>query len=137
MSEWIRVDPSALNRPKQEKVDGAKVTVMASPYDVPDAYRSFYDEGLKRHVIEFRYLSEEPQERENRGQYVTLRVGKNSGRIYGVEVDLEKLHSPWVNLTVKAIAEREREAPRRSLNYAVTRRFLRDNAPRLEAAFAF
>jgi hypothetical protein len=139
MAEWIQVDPSALNKPKQERVDGVEVTVMASPYDVPDAYKSYYDEDLKRHVVEFRYLGEEPLRRQNYGPYITLRLGKRSGRIYGLEIDVHRNSKPWVNLGVKAIEEREREMPKtqKSLNYAITRRLLRDNAPKLEAAMAY
>lgn len=138
MSEnWIPVDRIALNEPRQKKVDGVEVTVMASPYDVPDAYRSYYDEARERHVVEFRYLTEEPKKRENHGQYITLLVGKNSRRIYAIEIDSEALRRHvWLSVTVNAIGEHEqRSGP--SLNYAVARRLLKANAPRLEEAFAF
>jgi hypothetical protein len=138
MSEtWIPVDRTALNQPRQKKVDGVEVTVMASPYDVPDAYRSHYDAEKDRHILEFRYLTEEPKKRENHGQYITLLVGKNSRRIYGVEIDSAALRKHfWLSVTVSAIGEQEqRSGP--SQNYNIARRLLRTHAPRLEQAFAF
>jgi hypothetical protein len=141
MEEWIKVDPSTLNPPKQETVDGTKVTIKASPYDVPDAYRSYYDEQIGRHVVEFRYLTtEEKVRRENYGPHLTLRIGKNSSRVYGVEIGSPALQQRrWLQITVNALNEREEKVGRKEkfLNYAIASRLLRANAPRLEQALAY
>jgi len=133
--DWIQVDPSTLAKPTNETLDGIEVTLMTSPYDIPEAFRGFYDRRLERFVIEFKYLAEEPTRRETPHKHVALRAGKNSGRIYGVEIDVEGMKAQWVQLVVTAISERarERHKPRRPANYEVTKRLLRENEPRLSA----
>ncbi len=137
---WIKVDPNTLNPAKQETVEGTKVTIKASPYDVPDAYRGYFDNKIGRYVVEFRYLSEEPVRRENHGPHLTLRIGKRSSRVYGVEIDSRGLEQRrWVQVAVNALSEREEKAGRKEtfLNYVIASRLLRDNAPRLEQALAY
>jgi hypothetical protein len=72
---------------------------------VPEAVRGLVDEKSGRYVIEFRYLTEEPLKREIRTDIVTLRVGKNSGRLYGVEINTDAMRSAasGVNVGVASI----------------------------------
>lgn len=136
--QWIRVDPGAMNRRHHHKVDdGVEVVWSTSPYDIPEAMRSSYDREKRRLTIEFRYMSEESTRREQHGPYLSLGVGKNSGRIYTIEIDMHAVLDEWVKLSIKAISERakQRSEFHRS-NYEVTKRLLREHAPELSAAMA-
>lgn len=137
-TKWIEVDPNLVNPPKREKVDGAEVTVLMSPYDIPTALRGYFDEDRDRFVIEFRYLADEDKKKESPRPHITLCLGKNSGRIYGIELEVQALEAPWVQIVAKALSERESQArkPRRTKNYEVARRLLRENEPELREAMA-
>jgi len=101
MSEWL-----ILNEPELEKVDpgesrqvkGVLVHVFMSPYDVPQAVRGRYDDERERFLIEFRYIGDEPIERREQDRHLALHVGKNSGRLYGVEIDVDTLRADLVAL---------------------------------------
>jgi hypothetical protein len=81
------------------------VQVYLSPYDVPEAVSRHYDEALKRFVIEFRYPGGgEPLTPEARDEYVTLQVGRNSGRICRIEIDVNALQATLVGLSILAPA---------------------------------
>lgn len=133
-SKWIQVDPTTLDRPKKERVDGVEITVLMSPYDIPEAVRGFYDAELGRFVIELRYVAEEELRNENR-EHLSLRLGKNSGRLYGVELDVDALKAQWVQLVTKALRDRE-DKPRRLKNYEVAQEILRQKEPELLEAMA-
>ena len=134
---WIEVDPAELADVTTKKRDGITVTITASPHDLPDAFRGFFDDNLNRFVIEFKYIGEEKViTEESHGEYVTLRIGKNSGRIYGIEIDVHAAKAEWVALIQKALTERSRVTgkPRRLANYEAARRLIRERVPELAAA---
>lgn len=97
MSEWVRLNAEKLNMPKRQAVRGADITVRMSPYDVPEAVRGYYDEELKRFVIEFRYIGDEPFRQKQKGEHITLRMGRHSGRLYGIEVDVGAMKAQRVS----------------------------------------
>ncbi len=101
MSEWVRLDSEKLNTPQQEAIRGVNITVRMSPYDVPEAVRGYYDEDQERFVIEFRYIGEEPFRRKQKGKHITLRVGRHSGRLYGIEVDVKAMKAQSVDLILE------------------------------------
>ena len=133
--EWIEVDPVDLADTRTRNVNGVRITFMPSPYDLPDAFRGYYDKALNCFVIEFQYLADEKTENEEHGPYVTLRVGKNSGRVYGIEVDVNAAKAQWVELIQKALHERSQEArkPQRPANYEATRKLIKERVPELVA----
>jgi hypothetical protein len=135
-SKWIEVDPGSVNPPKTEKLDGVEVTVLMSPYDVPQALRGRYDETKKRFAIEFRYLGEEDTRDEVYGEHVVLQLGENSGRLYGIVLDVDAMKASWVQLVLLALKEREAglRRPLRHENYVLAGQLLQQNEPRLRKA---
>jgi hypothetical protein len=98
---WVRLSPEL--RKRETKSDG--VEVFVSPYDVPEAVRGRYDEKAKRFVIEFKYLDDEKASGEHEGEPVALRVGKNSGRLFGIQIDVEALKSKDNAVLLGAVTE--------------------------------
>jgi hypothetical protein len=98
MSDWVRLDTEKLNTPKPQDIRGVNITVRMSPYDVPEAVRGYYDQALQRFVIEFRYIGDEPLKQEQQGEYITLRIGRHSGRLYGIEVDADAMKARAVSV---------------------------------------
>ena len=98
MSEWIRVDPELSRRPLPQRTGGVEINLYLSPYDVPKFVRGFRVEKTGRFMIEFRYISEEPVRREEPDENVAFMVGKNSGRLYGIDVNVKKLGVDAVQL---------------------------------------
>lgn len=103
MSNWIRLDAQKFSNESTEtkRQDGVKISVSLSPYDIPEAVRGMYDRALKRFVIEFKYLATEPWRRLAHEPTILLRVGENSGRLYGIEVDLASLDEVGVELQMR------------------------------------
>jgi hypothetical protein len=100
MTDWIQLDASRFDRAQLKTIRGVEVKVFLSPYDVPEALRGAYDEELKRFVIEFQYISDEPLKRRTYDQYVTTRLGRNSNRLYAIEIDVDAMRVETVNLSV-------------------------------------
>ena len=83
MADWISVDRMRLNAERSENIGGVTVRVMLSPYDIPTAARGSHDPHTGDFVIEFAYLDNEPWKIHPAGG-TTLRIGKRSGRLYGI-----------------------------------------------------
>jgi len=98
MTDWLQLDPTKLNRPRTRKVRGVQINVLLSPYDVPQAVRGNYDQSLQRFVIEFLYLGDEPWRRDLKDAVITLRIGKNSERLLGIEVNVHCIQAEAVEL---------------------------------------
>lgn len=133
--EWRLLDPKALGADKAEtrSVRGVRIELLLSPYDVPDAMRGYFDERLDRFVIEFRYIDREPI-RKVKNEHLVLRVGKHSRRLYGIEVDVEKLKVNTVGLEMKfeeevtsamKTLEKKDLGHRRRDNYRIAKKALR------------
>lgn len=99
MPRWIKLDAEALNKPHHENIRGVDVEVFLSPYDVPEAVRGLYDDTIERFVIEFRYLAEEePLAADAHDAHVALKIGRNSRRLYRIEMDVNRLKADCVAL---------------------------------------
>ena len=89
-SAYVRIKDSVINKPRQEKMQGVKVTVMLSPFDVPESVLCKEDEDTKALHFEFKYLSgDEPShvfQSDNNGS-VRLVLGKRSNRVYEIILD--------------------------------------------------
>ena len=107
MGEWIPIELKAKQLAKLEKKEDIHVRVLVSPYDVPEALRSQYDEGRKRFIIEFRYVGGEQWKEIPHDPNVTLRIGVNSQRLYGIELNLESLTAKAVRLDIEVRKEVE------------------------------
>lgn len=97
-SRWLQLDPSKLERHERTEMDGVEVHVFMSPYDVPEAVRGRLDASIGKFVIEFKYLDEEKSLNEPHGEHIVLRVGKNSKRLLGLEIDVDALKARQVGV---------------------------------------
>ena len=97
---WIELEPSDLAPQRKTSHNAVEVVVGLSPFDLPDCVRSFYDQSCDRFVIEFRYLNDEPLVPERADDYVTFFFGRNSDRLYKIEVDVKSLGAEQVDLKV-------------------------------------
>jgi hypothetical protein len=99
MGEWIEVDGQSFPVDVTD-AKGAHIRLLVSPYDVPRAARGHYDPEHKRFRIELLYMTPgEPTEERDEGP-LRLAVGKRSGRIYGIDVDVDALQVDAVGLDV-------------------------------------
>jgi hypothetical protein len=92
MSAWMRLEPDNLDRQKKNASHNRiNIEVSLSPYDIPEAVRGFESNGS--FVIEFRYLGDEQTEikASQNGDEVKFEVGKNSGRLYRIHLDLTRI----------------------------------------------
>lgn len=132
MSDWLKLDQSKLARDRAETRTerGVEIRLTLSPYDVPEAVRGYVDEQLKRFVIEFRYIQEEDWMRKEHDAHLGLRIGKNSSRLYGIEIDTAGLGASRVllNTTVAEMVDRALDSlseqpngERRKGNYSVAK----------------
>lgn len=64
--------------------------LQLSVYDVPRLLTSDFDEKTGVLKIEFQYLDQEPARTEDLQNHLSLRVGKESGKIIGIDVPVEK-----------------------------------------------
>src|SRR3972149_2878972 len=103
MSRWLQVNPDAEEFTKRLQTEGSKVKVefMVSSYDIPEAVRGSYNKENDRFVIEFKYIGDEPTKAEPQDNYVTFVIGKNSSRLYRIEIDVKALRVEKVELRRK------------------------------------
>lgn len=97
-NEWVTVSQQLINKPESKTVKGVKIQFMLPPSDVPSATRAWIDDtdgarGVIR--IEFKYLaSPEPQKTLAENDGLRFVVGKNSGRIYQMMLDVVSVCGP-------------------------------------------
>lgn len=96
-AEWIAVSVDDEDLERLEEKKGLHVRVLVSPYDVPEAIRGHYSEERKRFIVEFQYLNtDEESELRGPGDLISLRVGKYSERLYGIEIDVDSVEAETV-----------------------------------------
>lgn len=98
MRDWTRLDPSTVNKTFRESIRGVQINVLLSPHDVPIAVRGYYDTTLKRFVIEFKYIGEEPMGKSVQDNIITLRIGQRSRRLMGIEANVDAMQVQAVGL---------------------------------------
>ena len=137
MNEWVRLDAEKLNTPQSQAIRGVNITVRMSPYDVPEAVRGYYDEAQRRFVIEFRYIDDEPLQKKQEGAHITLRIGRHSGRLYGIEVDVDAMKSQAVDLNqaIDSLASLPRKRSRHE-NYEVAKKAIAEKKGEIFASLA-
>jgi len=91
MSEWVNlnIDTESLKE-EEELEDGVKIIVSPSPYDVPGAIKAEFDPSKKHLKILFRYIGTEPMKRQTADQVLSFGIGKNSGRLYEIDLKLDE-----------------------------------------------
>jgi hypothetical protein len=104
---WIQIDPEELGLPQPETIRGVQVTVLFSPYDVPESVRGQYDQSLDRFLIEFSYLGGAETPRFSTfSQHVELGIGVRTGRLHQIRLNVKAMKVMGVCLDVrKAKAE--------------------------------
>jgi hypothetical protein len=126
--QWITVTESL---PLEKRsLEGVKVDVLVSPYDVPEGVRGALSEDGKKFVIEFKYISQEDTVERQQDNNAKLRVGRSSGRLYALELDTSKFDPGNVRLRVE-VAEalknvlrhlvKQPVSPLRASNYKVAK----------------
>ncbi|HLN32487.1 MAG TPA: hypothetical protein VK395_32465 [Gemmataceae bacterium] len=145
MPKLIKLDPQSLDDARQENIRGAEVQVYLSPYDIPQAVAGGYDDELHRFVIEFKYVGgRESLASIERDDQVTLKIGRYSGRLYRVEIDVKAIRAKVLGLSIhtpaelmaqvdKAIGELDRqpELTPRAGNYRIAKRVLAEKGGEL------
>src|ERR1035438_7110729 len=99
--QWITVRESESLPLEKRSLEGVRVDVLVSPYDVPEGVRGALREGGKQFVIEFKYISDEDTVEKQQDDNVKLRVGRNSGRLYALELDMTKFNANHIKLRLE------------------------------------
>ena len=137
-NEWIEIDASTLDLSLDEPYsDGVHIRLFVSPYDVPEAVRGRFDDDSGKFVIEFRYLDTETWKLEEEDKFVSLRVGKHSQRLHGIEVDVEEAEASYVSLAITAIDHQAaRAANQAHKNYRIIKELIDRLTPQIFPAAA-
>ena len=126
-AEWVRVDPAEFDQEETREHRGVHFTVFLSPYDLPDGVRGWKDEKGP-FFIEFKYITSGERTRaQHVVEFVTLHLGKNSGRLYKIEVDVDARGAKSVELNAivaKAIDKIKNGNKQRASKYDVAKRVL-------------
>ncbi len=84
--KWINIDQKELNKPSNKKENGVILRMFLSPYDIPEAVAGHQEDG--KIYVEFRYVAgSEPLKKERVTKNLWFHVGKNSGRVYKIEMN--------------------------------------------------
>lgn len=97
MADWLPVAMAEQEQAQKTIIRGVEVELFASPYDVPEAVRGRFDEVKNRFIIEFKYVGSEDTQ-VCTFDHVAYTVGKVSGRLYGMEIDVRALKADGVGL---------------------------------------
>ncbi len=132
MENWVMVDQKDLMKKiGQKKVKGVGINLFLSPYDIPEAVKGDYDEKAGQFIISFNYFTGvEDLQSEITDKNVTLKVGKNSNRIYKIVINVKALGAKVVQLALlkEVINNFEARSKSRNVeNYEVAKRILSEN----------
>lgn len=132
--------PRSLNEPQPVAVNEQVYQFSLSPFDLPVAYRHKYDSAARKFCVEFRYLGEESEKSEltSHDGIVTLRVGKETGNLYEVQVAVPDTPKPeTIEIAVRiavqeldSLSAKALDAKRRFPSYRnpqVVSKFLRES----------
>ena len=101
MNTWMKTNTLDLAKRRGKLVSPTKVHIMLSPYDVPNAVRSYHDDQ-DMIVIELRYI----KITESRSEYlveddgVSFEVGDKTQRIYKIFLEAQKVRQCEVSLSL-------------------------------------
>lgn len=97
---WFEVDVDKINKGKMKEVRGVALKVYMSPFEVPRATRGYKDDTTGKFTIEFRYITKEPTRKKKQSELITLHVGRRSGMLYRIDIDVDKIGASAVTLEV-------------------------------------
>lgn len=98
---WIRVDSGLAKTVALEDIRGITVSVQISPYDVPQAFRGFYDSNRGIFRIEFKYLDDEEAVRKPGDKCVAFEIGQHSQKLLAIELAVDEQNLSVVELELK------------------------------------
>ena len=107
MSDWIDVDVNAMNQEVRKDIQGVKVKISFSPYDVPRQYRSYRDTETNNFIVEFKYLLDEEtiSEKPSADAPFEFEIGENSKRIYKIKIDTKAIKCDAVDVSFGTLAQ--------------------------------
>ncbi|MDR3724227.1 MAG: hypothetical protein P4K83_07035 [Terracidiphilus sp.] len=123
---WIKVSVVPKVLKEEHSARGVLVSYHVAPHDVPKAVRGGYDKSTDHFVIELRYLDCESFKSQKLDEYVTLRLGENSKRLLGIELNIKKFGVSRVGFMIDSESLKERAIEK--LDNAV-REFEKHNSP--------
>ena len=92
MNNWLLLDREQIRGEVDPESKGLKINIFTSPYDIPEAVRGYVDSTQKKYIIEFKYINEEELKTVKEDECISLGIGKKSGRIYNVTIDIQSLN---------------------------------------------
>ncbi len=101
MNTWLPVQEREFDKSNSKTHDGITIQVSLSPYDIPEAVRGFREANTPWFVIEFRYISSEPTRTQELDQNLALILGRHSGRLFAIRMNVEALKAQKVKLDIK------------------------------------
>ena len=98
---WHRVgNLTDIEMPPHGHDSSIEFDLLVSPYEVPEAIRGLKTKG-GRFRIEFRYIDgPEHQESKRVDEHIEFFVGKHSGRLMGIEIDVQSLGVNQVEIQI-------------------------------------
>lgn len=142
MTDWVEVDDSKYNGVKDAR--NVIIEMNVSPYDVPQHVRGGIDERHHRFVIEFRYIDDEDTREVKVDKHVQALIGRKSGRVYSLLVDVDERGKDPTLLTIgqpeevrkdasqalgsiyKVVSSKQSSTRSREKNYSVAEKVLGD-----------
>lgn len=90
VEKWLPLTEALSIRHKRDK-NGDHTTWTLSPYDVPYAVHRTSDDALGRCALTFKYITDEPTYPQPLGDSLIAHLGKNSRRVYGLDLDMNRV----------------------------------------------
>ncbi|MEN6541474.1 hypothetical protein [Parvibaculum sp.] len=85
----LDIQADEVNQAVDEKVRGVTVKVMLSPFDVPQSASAEFDKARRIIHLVFDYIGgDEPTVERFSDRGISLLVGKNSERLYGLDINV-------------------------------------------------
>jgi hypothetical protein len=148
-NQWLWLDEEAPPIEQSAPQSGAVMQFSLSSYDTPQAIRSYVSpEKPGCGIIQFRYvLNDEQKISRPINDCVEVEVGKNSGRVFRIKIDIARLRSKsqpaelhaelsqQLNAVVNRLFPSGKADRREEMRKDLTRKILNDNRSELLAAF--
>lgn len=103
MERWIKLNPNDLALAKTESIQGVNVKVFVPPHQIPEAVKGFYNKTICKFIIEFKYIGNQEElyvDEKASDENVKFKIGKKSGRLFEIELDVDKIEVTKVILEV-------------------------------------
>lgn len=99
MSNWMNINAGDFAELTTGNINGVKVTLAPSPYEIPEKVRGYLIEEDNKFVIELAYIYSERSHYQDAGNGLSLEIGDNSKRIHKIFIDLNHMPVSKVNIS--------------------------------------